>query len=931
MMTELSDLPAQQRHFPVDDLTGQKIGRFEVRALLGVGGMGEVYSAYDQQLKRTVALKRLPPELAEDDKARQRMVTEARSAAQITHQGIAALYDIVEDDGQQFLVMEYIDGQMLGELDMPLATDEFLTIARQCVEALSAAHQQGIVHGDIKPDNVMITESGQLKVLDFGVAGMMALAGEEDATATFTMPTPGSSGATVVYAAPEVLNGKPSDNRADIFSLGVVFHELLCGTHPFAADTPTAVAARILYQPPAALGAMNPAIPDALQRIVNKMLAKEPGDRYATADELLADLREPEAAPAAVGNSAPGPEVLGTISKEPVLRAVVPEPLAAAPPDTTPPDTTPPATASAPQRLAADPWKWLSGAVLVILSLVVLVPVLQRFSNNSEPTSPLSGEVRPAAFDASDWIIAVLPSRTGFEDDLDLAAINEGLALTLTTKLAQLSRAHDLQVIPSSTLREKDIDSIERARQELGVTLALNFDTHRIGETIRVNVQLVDIRSQRQLFGETIDGDLENLLVLEERVTGRVLRMLRVELLPMEQGLMAAGTEEPRAHAYYLRGQGYLQNYHDEENVEAAVSLFEQALRVDPGYARAHAGLGRALWAKYEVTEEQRWIDSAIEECRMAIDLDDLDAEGHICLGTLFNGTGRYAEGAEEFELATSLDPTQDVAIRGLANAYVAMGELDRAEEAYKEAVSLRPHYWSGYNWLGIFYLEHGRIEEAIANFEEVVQLAPDSFRGLSNLGAAYYYAERWVDAQRAFEAAIEVNPEDDLAISNLGTLYFFEGRYADAARQFERAASLNENYYFPWGNLADAYYWSAGERHKAEGTYARALSLAEEQLAVNPNDAETLADAAKYSAMLGADDEALELLRRALEIAPEGVDIQHTGAQVSLLAGQRDRALDLLEAAIADGYPVSEIRVNPFFGELSDNTRFRALVGEEQ
>jgi len=905
----------------VDDLTGQKIGRFEVRALLGVGGMGEVYAAYDQQLKRTVALKRLPPELAEDDKARQRMVTEARSAAQITHQGIAALYDIVEDEGQQFLVMEYVDGQTLRQLELPLGTDEFMAIAGQCVEALAAAHQQGIVHGDIKPDNVMITESGQLKVLDFGVAGMMALAGEEDATATFTMPTPGSSGATVVYAAPEVLSGKPSDNRADIFSLGVVFHELLCGQHPFAADTPTAVAARILYQPPAALGSMNPAIPDGLQRVVNKMLAKDPVDRYATADELLADLGALDTSPMAAGIAAPQPggrelAPSAVVSQEPVPQAAVSLESVSDP---------------TPRWQAANPWKWLSGAVLVILSLVILVPVMQRFSNRAEPTGPFSGDVRPAAFDASDWIIAVLPSRTGFEEDPDLSAINEGLALTLTTKLAQLSRAHDLQVIPSSTLREKDIDSLERARQELGVTLALNFDTHRIDDTIRINVQLIDVRSQRQIFGETIDGDLENLLVLEERVTSRVLRMLRVELLPMEQGLLAAGTNEPRAHAYYLRGQGYLQNYHDEENIEAAVSLFEQSLRVDPGYARAHAGLGRALWAKYDITEEQRWVDSAIEECGMAIELDDLDAEGHICLGTLFNGTGRYEEASEEFGLATSLDPTQDVAIRGLADAYVAMGELDRAEEAYKEAVSLRPHYWSGYNWLGIFYLEHGRVDEAIANFEEVVQLAPDSFRGLSNLGAAYYYAERWVDAQRAFEAALVINPEDDLATSNLGTLYFFEGRYADAAREFEKAASLNENYYFPRGNLADAYYWSAGERHKAEGTYERALALAEEQLAVNPNDAETLADSAKYSAMLGADDKALELLGRALEIAPEGVDIQHTGAQVYLIVGQQDRALDLLEAAVANGYPLAEIRVNPFFGELSGNSRFAALISEER
>jgi serine/threonine-protein kinase len=903
-----------------DDLAGQRIGRYEIRELLGVGGMGQVYAAYDQQLKRTVALKRLPPDLAEDDKARQRLVTEARSAAQITHQGIAALYDIVEEDGQQFLVMEYVDGQTLRHLDLPLPPDEFLRIATQCVAALAAAHAQGIVHGDIKPDNVMITQSGQLKVLDFGVAGMMALAGAEDATATFTMPTPGSSGATVVYAAPEVLNGKPSDQRADIFSLGLVFHELLSGRHPFAADTPTAVAARILYQPPAALGAMSPAVPDGLQRIVNKMLAKEPGDRYSTTDELLADLGRLDTADSAMGVAPPEPPpsdpgYRGSASHTPASRGEA-EPVVVQDP--------------AVQQPATTAWKWLSGAVVLVLALIVLVPVVQRFTGRGQPTGTFSGSAGTAAFDASEWVIAVLATHTGVEQDPDLAAINEGLALTMTTKLAQLSRAHGLQVIPSSTLRERGIESLQSASQELGVSLALSMDTRRIGETIRVNVQLIDVRNERQLFGETVDGDIENLLVLEERVTGRVLRMLRVELLPMEQRLMDAGTEEPRAHAYYLRGQGYLQNYHDEENVDAAVSLFEQALRVDPDYARAHAGLGRALWAKYDVTEEQRWVDSAIEECRMAVELDDLDAEGHICLGTVFNGTGRYAEAADEFGLATSLDPTRDVAIRGLADAYVATGKLDLAEEAYTEAVSLRPHYWATHNWLGIFYLEHGRIEEAIASFEEVVQLAPDSFRGLSNLGAAYYYAERWADAQRAFEAALVINPDDDLATSNLGTLYFFEGRYADAARQFEKAAGLNEEDYFNWGNLADAYYWSAGERQKAPNAYRRALDLAERQLEVNPNDAETLADASKYGAMLGLAEEALEHLEHALELAPGNVDIQHTAAQVYLILGQRERALDLLEAAVTGGYPVDEIRANPLFSELEDNSRFHALVGDE-
>ncbi len=209
----------------------------------------------------------------------------------------------------------------------------------------------------------------------------------------------------------------------------------------------------------------------------------------------------------------------------------------------------------------------------------------------------------------------------------------------------------------------------------------------------------------------------------------------------MEKTLLAAGTTIPSAYSSYLQGQGYLQDYHDPARVEAAARLFEEALRIDAGYAEAHAGLGEALWHQYLLTNESRWVDAALTRCRMSVELDGLEAAGHVCLGTVYIGTGRYEEAVRELKIAKSLDPSRDLVFKGLADAYLARGELELAEDTYKEAVAARPHYWAPHNWLGIFYHRQGRLEEALASFSQVVRLAPDSYLGYSNLGASYYFS----------------------------------------------------------------------------------------------------------------------------------------------------------------------------------------------
>ena len=274
------------------DLTGTTVGRYSVLARLGVGDMGEVYLAEDDSLKRLVALKRIAPRLQSDEKYRKRFLKEAERASSLSDRHIAAVYDVLEEKGETFLVMEYVEGQTLRQqMKKPIPIKESLSLAVQCGEGLSAAHKKGIVHGDIKPENIMLTPQGQVKILDFGVA--KCLPDSEDQTSTMhtqaTMTL--NIGGTPAYMAPEVLMEKEPDGRTDLFSLGIVLYESLTRKHPFRADTFIVTAVSILNESPEPITQLNPDAPAELERIVSKMLTKEPSGRFDTMDELLVYLR----------------------------------------------------------------------------------------------------------------------------------------------------------------------------------------------------------------------------------------------------------------------------------------------------------------------------------------------------------------------------------------------------------------------------------------------------------------------------------------------------------------------------------------------------------------------------------------------------------------------------------------------------------------
>ena len=425
------------------------------------------------------------------------------------------------------------------------------------------------------------------------------------------------------------------------------------------------------------------------------------------------------------------------------------------------------------------------------------------------------------------------------------------------------------------------MDSIERARTELGANLVLEASWQHAGDNVRINLSLIDTRTAKQLRTDTITAQAKDLFALQDRVVSSAVSMLDVRLQPQQaEELTAHGTTVLSAYDFYVQGLGYLQRLDQPQNADNAISLFQKALKQDPGYALAQAGLGRSYWAKYRRSKEKQWAEAGRQACERAVSLDKKLSAGHLCLGTLYNGTGQYEEAVRELRDALAMDPTSDEAYDVLALAYQGLGRLDAAEQTYQKAIALRPQYWANYTDLGVFYLHQGRYEQAVPMFRRVTELTPDNRWGYTNLGAAYYNLRQLDEAAAMYRRTLQIQP-DALAFSNLGVVYFYTGHHADSARMFEKAVELEPQTYLYRGNLADAYRWTPGEKDRAKPTYAQAIALVQRDLEVNPRDTDALGYLALYEAKSGELEKARQPIGQALALAPKDVNVQSMAAEV--------------------------------------------------
>lgn len=864
-----------------DELIGSRVGRFVIAAKLGAGGMGNVYSAEDTVLRRLVAIKRMAEPFRVDPRDRQRFLKEAQRASALNHPNIAGIYDVLEHNGEMLLVMELIDGVTLrARLKSPISLDEFIDVAVQCADALDAAHQNGILHGDIKPENIMLTPAGRAKILDFGVARRFSQMGVELATETLeTLKTPMSG--TPAYMAPEVLLLREPDGRADIFSLGLVFYEMLGGRQPFLTDSFAGTVGRILHEEAPPLTLVNEKVPPDVARILHKMLAKNPAERYATGKEVVADLQ-------------------AFRRGEPISAGPLPE-----------------ARALKPVQYA------LLVAVAVLVAGAVLVGAgRHRIARWLAPTS----ESRAASVQQLPQVKNLVVLSTTASGDPKLASFAVGVVDTLAAKLSSLGQNHGLQVVPVSDVREKKINSVEEARRELGSTLALRVALEQSGQLVRATYTLSDTKTGASFAGNTFDAPVTDPFSIEDKIAEAVSTALQLKLRPDERRELAGhGTSNGDAYNYYMRGRGYLEDPLKPENINSAIILFEEALKLDPKYGFAKAELGIAYWRRYELDKNRKWISEAKQSCVQAVELANAGAEGHVCLGLLANGSGLYQDAVKEFRLAVELEPANDEAYIGLAEAYQRLGKLNDAEQTYEQVISLRPQYPQGYTMLGAFYLEQAQYDKAIERFKQAVDLAPESARHYSNLGGAYLAEAQFEQAIQPLQRSIAIAPSFP-AYTNLGTALLRLRRYDDAAAAYLQAIKLNDREHAVWGSLGDAYYY-AGKGGEAKKAYSKAIGLERGQLQVNPNDAELLGNLADYHAMIGDKAQAMSYLDRSLRLGQSNKDLLFNAAMVYNQLGETSVALEWLRKALRAGFSANTIREAPAFDSLRHDPRFQELL----
>jgi serine/threonine protein kinase/Tfp pilus assembly protein PilF/TolB-like protein len=862
-------------------MPGTRLGPYEILSHLGEGGMGTVYKARDTRLDRFVAIKLLRADLADRPDLRERFVREARTIAGLNHPNICTLHDIGHEGNADYLVMEYLEGETLAErLERgPLPLDEVLRCATEIADALEKAHSQGVIHRDLKPGNVMLTAAGS-KLLDFGLAklrrdtGSLALF---SAAPTDTISAPGEVLGTLSYMAPEQLESRGTDARTDIFAFGTVMYEMMTGKRAFAGESGASVIAAILKETPAPLDQSNPGAPADLQRIIAKMLAKEPSNRYASAADILADLR-------ALQSLHGGPSRLGAIWRMMPRRA-----LAAA----------------------------LGGVAIALAAILIFLSpqIRERFG----------GRMRAAPL-PHNKLVAVLPFAVT-SDDVKEKPFSDGLTETLTAKLTQLTVDPTLQVVPAPEVRGRGASTIDDIRKEFGATLVVEGNLQRSGDRVRINIALVDAGANRQLRAESLTVPASDPFALQDQVVNATVGMLQLEVQPGErEALEAHGTETASAYDFYLQGVGYLQDYDKKENIDNAIKVFNTALELDPRYAGAYAGRGEAYWKMYESGKDPQWIESSRHDCQHSLDLDKRLPSAHVCLGTVYKGTGHYEDAAAQFESAVASEPTDDDAYRGLADAYESLGKSADAEKTYRRAIELRPHYWAGYSWLGAFYYSHARYTEAASMFSQVIALTPDSIRGYNNLGTTYNSQGRYADAIGMLQHSISIRPTAS-AYSNLGNAYFYLHRYGEASGAYEEAVKLRRSDYLVWWNLADGYYWTPGKRAQALEAYRQAITLAMKGLQVDPRDAYKVGVIAYCHAMLGERKPAFTYLQTGLKLAPDDSEMRFQAALVYNQFDQTSLALNWLKSALALGLSVAVVRDTPNFDSLRSDPRFQELV----
>ena len=743
-------------------MIGKTISHYKILGKLGSGGMGDVYKAMDTKLKRTVALKFLPPDLTRDEAARKRFVHEAIASSALDHSNIGIIHEVDECDGQFFIAMTYYEGETLkdkiesgkGGLDV----NEAIDISIQIAKGLTKAHSKDIFHRDIKPANVVITEDGQVKIIDFGLA---KLKGHTVLTKT------GSTLGTVAYMSPEQTIGTDVDHRTDIWALGVILYEMIAGEQPFKGDYEQAVMYSIMNEEPEYITKVRGEVPKRIERILEKALAKNPDKRFQTMEEMLEEL---------TGTAEELKE--GRRRKSPIFKLG--------------------------RKQRRTFYRAAAGAFIVIIFLAVYF-----WQTRVAEAAPVS--------------IVLLPMQN-ITQDTEQEWFSDGMTDALITDLAKISKLRVIS--RSSAMKYKGTDKAPpEIAAELGVEYVIEGSVVKMGDQIKVSARLINAPKNEYLWAENYEREFSNILGLQGEIAQSIASQVRVKLTPQEESMLAVSRQvNPEAHEAYLRGRFYLYKL-TPSGIETAKQYFELALEKEPDYAPAYAGMA-LVWGGYQIQGYKSALETrpkANAAIRKALELDSTLAEIHYLWASISTWMDfEWARGEQAYQRALAINPNHAEAhayychlLHILKRPKEAMPHIEKALELDPFNPLLKGLYGMNLNY-------EYRFDEAIEILQNTLKTASEIHPiVLSTLRTAYELKGMYEEALEMWKEFYK-GRNDDEGLEALERGYGEAGYHGAMLRMAEMMVERSQKTYVtPW-QIA-TLYTRAGKNSEAIDWFERA------------------------------------------------------------------------------------------------------------
>jgi TolB-like protein/Flp pilus assembly protein TadD/predicted Ser/Thr protein kinase len=853
---------------------GTMVSHYKIVDKIGAGGMGEVFLADDTKLKRTVALKFLPVHLIPNKDAKARFTREAQAAAGLKHPNIVTIHEVSDYQGRPFFAMECCDGKPLREVikEEKLSLEKIIGLVTQICEGLQEAHEAGIVHRDIKPSNIILDKKGRPKLVDFGLA---AVQGTDKLTKT------GSTLGTVGYMSPEQIRVKETDQRSDLFSIGVVLYKMITGRQPFAGETEAATLNSVLNDIPEPLSRYKSGVSGELQRIVSKLLEKDPELRYQTAAGLVSDLKRL------------------SVGDEPI------------------------------EKPRKDWWNRY-----VVTGAVAILGIMFGYWILADKDTGQSGTA-----DGERVSLAVLPfENLGNPDDAYFA---DGMTDEITARLASI---HGLRVTSrTSAMQYRDTDkSIKEIGKELGVDFILEgtirWDKSGESDRVRIIPQLIQVSDDSHIWANTFEREITQVFAVQADIATQISEALGVALLePERQNIATEPTQNMEAYHFYLRGKLI---WADHFSAAPAIKMFEKAVEYDTSYFQAYAMLARLYGFIYinNIDRSEQCYNRAKQAAERALRYAKGHSDGYLAMGYFHYYFSRnYDRALEQFEKAKTGQPNNSELMEAIGYVQRRQGRWEEALANLQRAFRIDPMNLGIASGLTrtLFYMR--RFEEA----KELIDLGFES--GSEHPGL--YLWNMWLTSIIIGDTVSLRTGLNEFEQHAEGSLLDFWGEIVDIIlRDYESAISRRSvPGSFQSADSSEFYinrgfcYALLGEVETSLAYYDSARTVCEKRVQLHPDNATSHSELAQAYAGIGRYDEAIKEAKTAVELLPiskdalSGSDIYSTLAEVYSMAGEYEAALDVLDSLlkIPSMVHVIMLRYHPIYDPLRENPRFQTMLEE--